>query len=142
MAVTNFAKKHLLCGGFDLVNDTIKVAILNSNHVTDIDAQEYFDDVNTNEVSGTGYTAGGKELTGKAVNVDNTNNLAKFTASNVTWDNVTFTNGRYACIYKSTGDASTSPILCIKDFGINKSPAGTDFKIVWSPDGIFRIKIV
>jgi hypothetical protein len=140
--VTNFAKKQLLLGGFNLTTDTIKVALLNSSHSDDPDTLEYFDDVSTNEISGTGYTAGGKTLSSKSVSQDNTNNLAKFDAADVEWDPLTASNIRYACVYKYTGTNSTSPILCIIDFGSAYSPSGGLFKIIWGDNGIFRIRNV
>ena len=44
----------------DLSNggDKIKVALCNSSYTPDRDAHDFFDDL-TNEVTGTGYTAGG-----------------------------------------------------------------------------------
>lgn len=139
MSVTNFAKYHLIDAGFDLAADTIKVMLLNTSHTTNVDTQEYIDDVSANQVSGTGYTAGGATLTGKSITKDNTNNRAYFDAADVTWSNTTLTNVRYAVIYKDTGTPGTSPILCIKDLGQTYNPTGANFTISWNSGGILRI---
>ena len=139
MSVTNFAKYHLMDGGFDLNTNTIKCALLNTSHTTNIDTQEYWDDVSTNEVSGTGYTAGGKELSGKSINKDNSNNLAYFDATDVSWTNATLSNVKHACIYKDTGTPGTSPILCIITMANTYNVTGATFTIVWSANGIFKI---
>ncbi|MEA2112442.1 MAG: hypothetical protein U9P50_00505, partial [Patescibacteria group bacterium] len=98
MAIVNGFKKLVMDSDFDLEADTIKVMLLTSTHTTNIDTQIYIDDVSTNEVTGTGYTAGGKALANKAVTQDNANDLGKFDADDVTWSSSTIT-ARYAVIY-------------------------------------------
>jgi len=56
--------KNIANGGIDLDTNTIRVALVTSDYTFDRDAHEYFDDI-TNEITGTGYTAKGTELTGK-----------------------------------------------------------------------------
>ncbi len=73
MSVVNTAKKKFGDGDIDWLVDTIKCMILNSTHTTNIDTQEFIDDVSANEVSSTGYTAGGETLASKTSTVDNTN---------------------------------------------------------------------
>jgi hypothetical protein len=124
-------------GGIDLDTDTVKVMLLTSTHANDIDTQEYIDDVSANEVSGTGYTAGGATLANKAVTQDNTDNEGVFDADDVAWSTSTIT-ARYAVVYKDTGVAATSPIICIQDFTTDKvSDAGT-FTIAWNAEGIIN----
>lgn len=47
-------------------SDTIKVALLTSSYTPNYDTHDFFDDI-TNEVTGTGYTAGGATLGSKTV---------------------------------------------------------------------------
>lgn len=139
MAVTttlvNSYKKHLLQGNIDFDNDTIKVMLLDENHTTDIDAQEYIDDVSANEVSGTGYSAGGATLANGAVSQDNTNDRAKFDADDTVWTTSTI-DAQYAVLYKDTGTPATSPIVGIVDFGELLSSTAADFSILWHANGI------
>lgn len=135
--VYNAAKANLLNGGIDLDTDTIKVALVTSSYTPDIDTHEDFADV-TNEVSGTGYTAGGATLGTVTVTKNTTDDRGVFDAADVTWSSSTIT-ARGAVIYKSTGVAGTSLLLCYVDFGSDKTSSNGNFTIQWSADGIFYI---
>jgi len=125
-------------GSIDLDTDTIKVALVTSSYSPDKDNHDFFDDVQSYEVSGDGYTAGGATLNNKSVTQDNTNDRGVLDADDVTWSNSTIT-ARGAVLYKDTGDPSTSPLICYFDFGEDKSSSDGDFTIQWSADGILYI---
>jgi len=135
--IYNSFKKKIMDGSIDLDTDTIKVALVTSSYTPDKDAHDFFDDV-TDEVSGTGYTAGGATLGSVTVTADNTDNEGVFDAADTSWSTATIT-ARAAVIYKSTGTASTSPLICYIDFGADKvSTAGT-FTIAWNSEGILNL---
>lgn len=136
-AVYNSFKRDIASGAIDLDTDTIKVALVTSSYTPDIDAHTKFSDV-TNEVTGTGYTAGGATLGTVTVTADNTNNRGVFDAADTSWANSTIT-ARGAVIYKSTGTASTSPLIGYVDFGADKVSSAGAFTITWSADGIFYL---
>lgn len=121
----------------DWNTDTIKIALVTSSYTPNQDTHEFFDDI-TNEVSGTGYTAGGEILANCSITVDNTNNLAKYDADNETWAASSIT-ARGAVIYKSTGTASTSPLICYIDFGEDKTSTDGNFTITFAAEGIFNL---
>jgi hypothetical protein len=135
--IYNNFKKLIMNGGIDLDTDTIKVALVTSSYTPDQDAHDFFDDV-TNEVSGTGYTAGGASLANKAVTADNTDNEGVFDADDVAWTTSTIT-ARGAVIYKSTGTASTSALICYLDFGSDKTSTAGTFTIAWNAEGILNL---
>ena len=135
--IYNNFKKNIMNGSIDLDTDTIKVALVTSSYTPDQDTHEFFDDV-TNEVSGTGYTAGGATLASTAVTADTTDNEGVFDANDVTWSTSTIT-ARGAVIYKSTGVAGTSPLICYLDFGSDQSSSGGDFTIQWNAEGILNL---
>lgn len=123
----------------DLSAATLKVALLTSSYTPNQATHEFFSDL-TNEVVGTGYTAGGATLASVAESLDTTNHLSKITATNVTWTNASIT-ARYAVVYKSTGVAGTSPVLCLIDFGSDKTVTNLDFVLSWdSTYGVFYIQ--
>ncbi len=126
-------------GDIDLVADTIKVMLCTSSY-TPADTHNRRDDI-TNEVAATGgYTAGGATLANKALTQDDTNDLAKWDADDVTWAASTIT-ARYAVLYKATGGASsTDPLIKVVDFGSNQSSVGAAFTIQWHADGILQFK--
>ena len=133
----NIFKSEVMKANIDLVNDTIKVALLTSSYTPNIDSHENFDDI-TNEVTGTNYTAGGKELTNKTVTVDNTDNEGILDADDTSWEVSTIT-ARYAVIYKDTGVSSTSKLIGYIDFGTDKVSSIGSFKIEWAEEGIINL---
>lgn len=135
--IYNSFKRDIMNGSIDLDTDTIKVALVTSSYTPDQDAHDKFDDI-TNEVSGTGYTAGGATLANKAVTADNTDNEGVFDADDVSWTTSTIT-ARGAVIYKSTGTASTSNLICYIDFGSDKVSSASTFSIAWAAEGILNL---
>lgn len=117
----------------DYVNDTIKVALVTSSY-TPAHTHEFFSDV-TNEVTGTGYTAGGATLGTKAIAEDTSNNRVKYTAANPSWSTSTIT-ARAAVIYKSTGTASTSALIGYVDFGSDQTSTSGTFAVQWDSNGV------
>lgn len=79
----------------------------------------------TGEVTGTGYTAGGKTLTISVVPTVN-NDIAYLSFSNVSWPSSSIT-ARGALIYKS--DGSTNPAVCVLDFGADKTTVNQTFTV-------------
>lgn len=135
--IYNSFKKKLLNGEIDLAAATIKVMLVTSGYTPDADSHDFKDDV-TNEVSGTGYTAGGATLAGKSVTQDNTDDEGVFDADDIVWASSSIT-ARGAVIYKDTGTASTSPIIAYVNFGDDKTTYGTDFKIQWNAEGVLNL---
>jgi len=135
--IYNSFKKHIMNGGIDLDTDTIKVALVTADYTPSQDDHEYFDDI-TNEITGDGYTSGGATLSGISVTQNNTDNTAVVDATDTSWASASFT-ARGAVIYKSTGDAETSPLIKYVDFGANKTVVNDTFVIIWDADGVFTL---
>ena len=137
MVYKSFIESFLSPGAFsiDWANDTIKVALADENFIFNPDNQ-YFSDVISYEITGTGYTQGGEELTNKTVTVTNTK--ATFDADDVVWSNSTVT-ARYGIIYKDTGNDSTSPLVAIVDKGSVFTTVNTSFSVRFSTQGILII---
>lgn len=122
----------------DWDTDTIKIMLLSSSHTPNQDAHNYLDDVVANEVTGTGYTAGGITLTGKTVTVDGATNTVKLDADDVEWTASTIT-ARYAVIYDATpATNATKPLLGYSDIGERSSTNGV-FSIQFGADGVFTL---
>ena len=136
--IYNNAREAFLNADIDLSADTIKLALVTASYTPDQDAHDMWDDVSANEVSSSGYSAGGATLGSKTVTQDDPNDRAVFDAADVSWSAVTFST-RYGILYKSTGTPSTSPLIACLDWGSTKSPAGEDFNVVWNASGILRL---
>lgn len=136
----NFKYRQLGDTGVTPINlktDTIKLMLLTSSYTPDQDAHDFLDDVSANEVAASGsYSAGGVTLS-VTTSQDNTDNEGVFDASDVTITGATIT-ARYAVIYKSTGTASTSPLICLIDFGSNASSTAGTFSITFNSEGIIN----
>lgn len=123
----------------DFNSDTIKAAICTSSYTPDQDAHDYFNDV-TNEVTGTGYTAGGATLTGCTVTYDGASNTLKLDADDAVWSSSTIT-GRKVVIYKSTGTASTSPLLVCIESDTDIISSGAAWTLSFNAAGIATVTV-
>jgi hypothetical protein len=123
----------------DFDTDTVKVSLHTSTYVPAQDTHDYFNDV-TNEVVGTGYTAGGATLGTKTVTYTAGTNTQAFDAADTSWATSTIT-ARYAVVYVSTGVSTTSPLIGYIDFGADVSTTGGTFQITWDAAGIFTIAV-
>ena len=96
-------------GAIDLDTDTFKIMLTTSSYTPNQDTHDFRDDV-TNEVVGTGYTAGGATLAGVSVTYDAGSNEVRISWTDPTWTTSTIT-ARTAVIYKSRGGASSADEL-------------------------------
>lgn len=125
----------------DWDSDTIKVALLTSSYTPNQDTHDYFDDVSANEVSGTGYSAGGQTLGSKTVTYDSANNVIVLDAADVTWSSSTIT-ARYAVVYDDSGaTAASKALIGYVDFSSDQSSTNGNFTITWDATGIVRITV-
>jgi len=132
-------KVALLNGEMDFSSDTaltFKVALYTSSATLGASTTAY---TVTNEVSGTGYTAGGEEIT-ISTNPTSSGTTAYLDFSDTTWSSATIT-ARGALIYNANG--TTNPAVAVLDFGSDKTSTAGDFTIVWptadASDAIIRI---
>jgi hypothetical protein len=136
--IYNAAKKNLINGTIDLDTDTVKAMLVTSTYAPNIDTHAFRSDV-TNEVVGTGYTAGGAALTTKTVTQDNTNDRAVFDADDVVWAAATIT-ARAAVLYKSRGGlASADELIGYFDFGSDITSTAAAFTVQWNASGIMLL---
>ena len=125
----------------DYDSDTIKVALVSSAYTPNQDTHDYWDDVAANEVTGTGYTAGGLTLTSKTVTYDSANNVVVLDAADAVWSNSTIT-ARYAVIYDDSGATNAQKVLIgYLDFGSEQSSTNGAFTVTWDATGIARFTI-
>ncbi len=96
-------------GSIDLDTDTFKIMLTTSAYTPNQDTDDFRNDV-TNEITGTGYTAGGATLSGVSVTYDAASNQVRISWTDPTWTTATIT-ARTAVIYKSRGGASSADEL-------------------------------
>lgn len=117
--------RDVLVGNIDCDTDTFKVMLTTSAYTENKDTHTKRSDI-TNEVTGTGYTAGGGSTTASVAAVDTANDRVVVTIGAGSWSTSTIT-GRKAVVYKSRGGASSADeLVCVIDFGSDViSSAGT-----------------
>lgn len=119
----------------NLNSDALKVMLCSSSYVPDQDNHRYKSSV-INEVTGTGYTAGGLALSSVVVSYAGATNTLSLAAAASTWSTSTIT-ARYAVIYDSTpATDATRPLLAYVDFGADVSSSVGPFTITWDSSGI------
>lgn len=125
----------------DYDSDTIKVALVSSSYTPNQDTHDYWNDVSSNEVTGTGYTAGGQALTSKTITYDSATNVIILDAADSVWASSTIT-ARYAVIYDDAGATSADKVLIgYVDFGSDQSSTNGNFTVTYDATGIARITI-
>ena len=116
---TNSFKEELYQAVHDLTTDIVKIALFTDAATLDAGTTVY---AVTNEVSGTGYTAGGEVLTGVTITTSAT---ATANVTYVNFDDVSWTaalTARGALIYNSSKGNKSIAVL---DFGADKTSTTT-----------------
>lgn len=124
-AMCSSFKRDLLKGYHGLDSDTLYMALYTSSATLDASTTDYS---TTNEVTGTGYTAGGQQLDTATVTLSGTTAFADF--ADETWTSATITaNG--ALIYNTTtnGGSGTTDAIAVLAFGGDKTSTNGDFVI-------------
>lgn len=135
----NILKTALITGDVNLATDTLKVILVGAAYTPDVDTHQFYSDVTNEMPAGDGYTTGGETLANVAVLTDLANDRAALDADDVTWPLSIITNAAGAVIYKDTGVAGTSKLVCYIGFSTLKSSSGGDFTIAWDATGILRL---
>jgi len=124
--LTTSFKVDMLNGKQNVASDTLKMALYTAYATLNQDTTAYISD---NEISGTGYTAGGETLSN--VTIMSGSNTVYVSFSNVVWNPAQFTT-RGALIYNSTKSNASIAVL---DFGSDKIQTGNNtFTVTLPPD--------
>ena len=123
-------KEECLKEGHQMATDTIKIALFTSSASMGASTTAYS---TSNEISGTGYSAGGVALTSQTVATSGT--TAYFDAADPSWTSASFTaNG--ALIYNSTNSDKAIAVLA---FGGDFTVSTGTFTIVFPAAGTSAI---
>ena len=124
------AKKKILDADIDLLVDTIKVALIDTNDVAFSAAHDFYDDISA-AVVGTPVALGTKTTTDGA-----------FDSADPTWSAVTGDVCEAIVMYKDTGVAGTSALIAWYDTGITGlpvTPNGGDITYTVHTSGWFSL---
>jgi hypothetical protein len=119
-AMCSSFKQQILLGEHDLDTDVIKIALYTSAATLSAATTAYS---TSDEVVGSGYTAGGNTLAGATVSLTGTTAFVDFT--DTTWTTATIT-ARGALIYNSS---KSDKAIAVLDFGADKTSTAGDFTV-------------
>jgi len=132
----NHLSERFMKGDIDFSSATFKMMLLDSGYTLDL-TDTQLGDVSANEITGTGYTAGGETLT--TVTVSRSGAKTTFDADNIVWSTATFTC-RFGVIYASgTFGGLVNPIVSyvlFDDTPADVSVTGQDFTVQIGANGI------
>jgi hypothetical protein len=125
--IYNSAIDDMARGAIDFDTNTFKAMLVASTYSPNKDTHDFRDDV-TNEVTGTGYTAGGATST-VTVTKDTANDRVTIQFGAVSWATSTIT-ARGCVYYKARGGAaSVDEIVAYVDFGSDVSSSAGTFSV-------------
>lgn len=114
--------------------------LVSSSFTPNIDTNTWKSDI-TNEVTGTGYTAGGATISPVTMSYNSSTHTMSFTAPTASWATSTIT-ARYAVLYDATPSTdATRPLIGYVDFGGNISSTTATFSVTWDPSGIGSVTV-
>lgn len=119
---TKYKEALLGAGGINLSSDTIKVALVAAGYAANIGTDQFFSSVGANVV-GTPQQINSPTITGGI-----------FNGNGVTFTAVTGSQVTQLVIYKDTGTAGTSPLICLDvtaSSGLPVTPNGGNITITW-----------
>lgn len=140
-SIFNYFKKAVLVGSFNLnTSPPIYCMLVGSGYTANIDTHIYRASV-TNEIAGSGYTAGGFALSSPLVTQNDTDNQGVLDASDVLLANITFgTDAQAGVLYGSSGlGIASDPLIAYIDFVTGQAVTAGTFQIQWASGGILAI---
>lgn len=120
----------------DLDSDTLKAMLCTSAYTPDQDTHQYKSDV-TNEVTGTGYTAGGQSLSNVTVTYNAATNALILDADDPVWPASSIT-ARVVVIYDDT-PSTNKPLIAYGVFSENVSSTSASFTVQLPLTGILSL---
>lgn len=129
--IYNSALRDEATGAVDYDTDTFYAMLVTSAYTANKDTHTKRSDV-TNEVTGTGYTAGGMAVTASVAAVDTANDRVVITFAAHSWTTATIA-ARGEVIYKRRGGASSADeLVYYNDFGSDKTSTAGNFDVAAS----------
>lgn len=136
--------KSLMNKEIDMDTDVLKLLLTTSTFTPNQDTHQYKSSV-TNEVSGTGYTAGGATVGPIAVAYDTATNVLSFDGADVSWTSTTLNGAnspRWAILYDSTpATDATRPLIGYVDLDGDTPITNGTLSITWNASGIGYVTV-
>jgi hypothetical protein len=127
--------------GISVESETlVKVGLITDAATPNFDTHDFYDDLNANEVSGTGYTAGGQAITTTEVTVGSpAAGQMKYDAADTAWAGSTITSAMAALGYLEAGTAAQDMLFFLSDFVTAVSTTAGTLTVQWAANGIYYL---
>ena len=119
--------------GMDLSSISIKAALLNSTYVP-AKQHDTFASISSYEITGSGYIAGGKALTGVIIEELIGQDAFVMNADDVSWDPSTIT-ARIITLYEEV----TNDLICSFYMDADEISDNGIFEVQWHVDGVLKV---
>lgn len=142
-AIYNNFKEQVMEGVFNLATGghTLKTT-LHTGYTPNIDTHTVWADVSATEyTTANGYTAGGETLANQDVIQDNTNDLGKFDADDVTWTSLgplSPATPSHAILWDDTPTSPADPLIAYWELGTTATNGG-NYTLQWGAAGILTL---
>lgn len=127
----------------DWNSDTIKAMMTTASYTPDQDTHDYKDDV-TNEVTGTGYSAGGATLANPTITYTGATNKCVLDADDASWSSSSITlpvSGSVVVYDSSPASDATRPLCCYQTTDTQVQSTSGTFTVQWSASGIVEVTV-
>lgn len=121
--------------GDSLEAEDNNILLVTDTYTPNFDTHDFRNDV-TNEVSGTGYSSGGKAYTGTEITLSG--GVLTFDAADPSWTGSTIT-ARGSVLYRTTGVAANDELFMAHTFGSDVASTAGTFTVGWNASGILTI---
>lgn len=137
-AIYNNFKEQVMEAEFDLAtaSDVVKVMLVNT-YAPNIDTHTTKAEVDaaSTELTGTGYTAGGKALSNQDVTQDDANDRGVFDADDLTWTGLDAGTPSHGVMY----DDTHAQKLVIAYWEVTTASNGGNYTLQWGTNGIILL---
>jgi hypothetical protein len=133
--IFNNFKEQVMEAQFDLLNDTLKVALVTGTAPL-IDDHRLWASISAWEESGTGYNAGGVTLAAVTVIQNNTSDRGEFDAGDSTWTGLNLGTPGYAVLYDDTHTGDL--LVAYWELGTTATNGG-NYTLQWNSSGIILL---
>lgn len=132
-----------LCEGrIDFRNDPMMCMLTTSAYTPNLNTHK-FRSIVSNEIVGSGYVSGGKQVTGVALSYTGVSKKETLAGGPLSWPSVTWTGARYGVLYvaRSSVPITAQPLVGLVDFGGGQNRGGEPFYITWPASGILSLVV-
>lgn len=134
--------ESLVEGRVDVRSDDMYMMLVTNTYVFNQNTHK-FKSVVTGEVVGSGYAAGGKQVTGLVPSYSSVSKILSLPAGNMQWNPVTISGVTGAVLYMKPDGAPTNamPLVGYLNFNGSVSRDGTALYINWAATGACKLAV-